>query len=52
MVALIELSKTAGINSGMMNKNVRTVFLLNKAVALAAVKPFDNSIRHGNFLLS
>jgi hypothetical protein len=36
----------------MMNKYIRPIFLLNEAVAFAAVKPFYNSIRHNDILLS
>jgi hypothetical protein len=36
----------------MMNKYIRTVFLLNEAKTLAAVKPFYNSIRQNDILLS
>jgi hypothetical protein len=35
-----------------MNKYIRTIFLLDEAVALAAVKPFYYSISHGDILLS
>jgi len=35
-----------------MNEHIRTIFLLDKPVAFAAVKPFDYSIRHGDILLS
>jgi hypothetical protein len=34
-----------------MDEHVRTVFLLDETVALAAVKPFDDSIRHDAILL-
>jgi hypothetical protein len=36
----------------MMNKHIRTIFLLNEAIAFAAVKPFYNSISHSDALLS
>jgi len=51
-VAFIQRFKAAGIDSGKMNEHIRTIFLLDKPVAFAAVKPFDYSIRHGDILLS
>jgi hypothetical protein len=36
----------------MMDEYVRAIFLLNKAEAFAAVKPFYNSISHSDILLS
>jgi hypothetical protein len=36
----------------MMNKYIRTVFLLNEAKTLAVIKPFYSSIRHNDILLS
>jgi hypothetical protein len=36
----------------MVNKYIRTVFLLYEAVALAVIKPLHDSISHGDNLLS
>jgi hypothetical protein len=36
----------------MMDKYIRTVFLLNKAIAFLFIKPFDNSISHRDTLLT
>jgi hypothetical protein len=36
----------------MMNKYIRAIFLLNEAIAFAAIKPFYNSISHSDTLLS
>jgi hypothetical protein len=35
-----------------MDKHIRAVFLLNKAVAFALIKPLDNSISHRDTLLT
>jgi hypothetical protein len=32
----------------MMHKDIRAVFLLDEAIALLVIKPFDNAIRHGD----
>jgi hypothetical protein len=49
-VAFIQRLETGCINSAMMHEHIRTIFLLDKAIALAAVKPFYNSISHSAFL--
>jgi len=36
----------------MMNKHIRSIFLLNKSEAFAVIKPLNNSISHDNILLS
>jgi hypothetical protein len=35
----------------MMNKYIRTIFLLNKPKTFLVAKPFNNSISHGDTLL-
>jgi hypothetical protein len=50
-VALIKRFKPGRIDSRMMDKNIRTVFLLDKTIPLAAVKPFYYAISHCNNLL-
>jgi hypothetical protein len=35
-----------------MNKYIRTIFLLNKSIALATIKPLYDSISHSDTLLS
>jgi len=45
-VAFIKGFEPGCIDSRMMNKHIRTIFLLNEAVAFAAVKPFYYPISH------
>ena len=52
LVAFIEGFKTSGIDSGMMNKHIRSVFLLNESESFSVIKPLNSSIRHNNILLS
>ena len=51
-VAFIKGLKTDRIDSWMMDKNIFTIFLLNKAVALVVIEPFHNSISLSDILLS
>ena len=51
-IAFIKGLESGCIDSLMMNKYIRSIFLLNEAVAFAAVKPFYNSISHNDILLS
>jgi hypothetical protein len=50
-VAFIERLETGCIDSRMMNEYIRTVFLLNEAIAFSVIKPFYRSIGHGDILL-
>jgi hypothetical protein len=36
----------------MMNKYIRTIFLLNEAITLAVIEPLHNTTSHGDTLLS
>ncbi len=47
-VALFERAETGCIDRRMMYEDIRAVFLLDKAIALLVIKPFDNAIRHGD----
>jgi hypothetical protein len=51
-VAFIKGLETGCIDTCMMNEYVRAIFLLDEAIALAAVKPFYYSISHDDILLS
>jgi hypothetical protein len=51
-VAFVKGLETGCIDSGVMNEYIRTIFLLDEAVTLAAVKPFNYSISHVDILLS
>jgi hypothetical protein len=52
MVAFIECLEAVTGDSGKMDENIRSLFLLDEAVTLAAVEPFYDTIGHVNFLLS
>ena len=52
VVAVIKRFETGCIDSTVMDKYIRAIFLLDEAVAFAAIKPFYNSINHCSFLLS
>jgi hypothetical protein len=51
-VAFIQRFEAGRIYSGMMNKYIRSVLLLNKAVAFTVIEPFHDSISHSDTLLS
>lgn len=51
-LSFIERLKAGSIDGGMMNKYVRTVFLLEKTKALTVIKPLYSSISHSDNLLS
>jgi len=51
-ISFIQRFKTACIDSGMMNKHIRSLFLFYKTIAFTAVKPFYDTISHRNVLLS
>lgn len=46
-IAFVERPEPVCVNAGMMNKYIRSVFLLNKAVTLTAVEPFYDAVNHG-----
>ena len=51
-VAFIEGFKTVCIDWRMMNKHIRSVFLLNESEPFMVIKPLNSSIGHDNILLS
>jgi hypothetical protein len=51
-IAFIKRPETGCIDRGVMDKYVRSVFLLDEAEAFAGVKPFYDSIGHALTLLS
>jgi hypothetical protein len=51
-VALSQRLEAVPIDSRMMNKYIRTVFLFNKTVALAVMEPLHDSVSHSDNLLS
>jgi hypothetical protein len=50
-VAFIERLEAGCIDPRMVNEYITTVFLLNKAIASAVIKPFYDSTGHGGILL-
>jgi hypothetical protein len=50
-VTFMELLEATGSDTGVMNEYIRSIFLLDEAVTLTAVKPFDNSISHNDISL-
>jgi hypothetical protein len=52
MIALIQAFKAVRVDSGMMNKHIRTAFLLDESETFLVVEPLNRSIRHNNILLS
>ena len=51
-VIFIQRFETGCIDTCVMNKHIRSIFLLDKSVPFAAIKPFYNSISHRDTLLS
>jgi len=51
-VTFIERFKTVCIDCRMMNKHIRSVFLLNESEPFMVIKPLNSSIGHDNILLS
>ena len=51
LVAFIERLESARINTRVMHKYIRTIFLLDETIAFTTIKPFYNTIRHNNTLL-
>ena len=51
-VAFAEAFETGCVDSRVVNKHVRAVFLFDKPVALAVVEPFHDTTGHNNILLS
>jgi hypothetical protein len=47
-VALLERLETGGVDARVMDEHVRSVFLLDKTVALAVIKPFYHALCHSN----
>jgi len=52
LVTFVQRLETASVDTGMMDKYILSIFLLNKAVAFAIAKPFYCSISHRDILLS
>ena len=52
LVAFIKGFKASGIDRGMMNEYIRSIFLLDKTKTFLIVKPFYSSISHDTILLS
>jgi len=51
-ITFVKSLKSGRIDSGMMNKHIRSIFLFNETVAFTAVKPFYNASSHSDTLLS
>jgi hypothetical protein len=51
-VAFVERPETLSIDTGVMDKHIRPIFLFNKAVAFAAVEPLHYAVNHAGTLLS
>jgi hypothetical protein len=51
-VAFAKAFETGCVDCRMMNKQIRSVFLLDEAEAFLVVKPFYDAIGHDNVLLS
>jgi hypothetical protein len=52
LVAFIERFESGRIDGGMMDKHIRSVFLLNESESFSIIKPLDSTIRHNHILLS
>jgi len=52
LIAFIERLEAICIYTRMMNKYIRTILLLNEAIALVVIEPLHDSICHNNILLS
>ena len=52
LVAFIQGLEPRCIDSCMMNKYIRTIFLLNEAVTFTVIEPFHNTLSHSDTLLS
>jgi hypothetical protein len=50
-IAFVQGLESVTYDTGKMDEYIRTIFLLDKTVAFAAVKPLDNSIGHCDTLL-
>jgi len=51
LVTLIESLETVTANGGIVNKKIRTIFLLNKAKSLSIIKPLHNTISQCVYIL-
>jgi hypothetical protein len=52
LVAFIERFETDRVDPGMMHEYIRTIFLLDEAITLTVIKPFNDSTSHSDTLLS
>jgi hypothetical protein len=50
-VTFVERPEAGGVDSRMMNENIGTVFLLDKAKSLTVIEPLHDTICHAEFLL-
>jgi hypothetical protein len=48
MVAFVKRPESRCLNAGMMDEHIRTVFLLDKTITLAVIKPLHNTICHSD----
>ncbi len=46
LVTFVERPESCCIDSGVMDKYIRTIFLLDEAITFAVIKPFYNTICH------
>jgi hypothetical protein len=46
LITFVKRPETGCIDSGVMDENIRAIFLLDKAITLAVIKPFYNTICH------
>gem|GEM_PF-3096433 len=48
LIAFVERPESFRIDSGVMHENIRAIFLLDKAITLAVIEPFHNTICHSD----
>jgi hypothetical protein len=46
LVTFVKRPETRRIDSGVMDENIRAIFLLDEAITLTVIKPFYNTICH------
>jgi hypothetical protein len=46
LITFVERPESSRIDSGMMNENIRTIFLLDETITLTVIKPLYNAICH------
>jgi len=51
-ITFIKRFETNSIDTGMMNKYIRTIFLFDESKSFSRIKPLYNSICHNDILLS